>query len=82
MSRDLVQTFDELLHAAKVAQGYGDLRPGYLEHESANLIGPIRRSSGIRRGSGAARSTCGVQGPTVVVSFDPATGEVRVTPKE
>jgi hypothetical protein len=36
-------TWDELRKAARLRLAYGDLRPGYMEHDAGNITGPHRK---------------------------------------
>lgn len=66
--------------AARQMHTYGELRPGYLEHDSANHVGP-HHGSGVNVGLGSvlpgARDSDSVEVSTKI-SVDPETGEFRV----
>lgn len=68
-----------LLRAARQMHTYGELRPGYLEHDGANHTGPARRSGiGLVSPLPAAPRGSGTVTVSMKVVEDPVTGELLV----
>ena len=67
--------------AARQMHTYGELRPGYLEHDAANHVGPPHRS-GVDLGRGlalpGARDSESAVKVSMTIAEDEATGELWV----
>jgi hypothetical protein len=74
-------TLRHMLRAAQLMQTYGDLRPGFLEHEAASLAGPCRSRS--RPPSQWHPGATNEASSVVEVEYgrDPTTGEYGFTVK-